>query len=40
MAATLSQSQLASLDERLKAKLAPSEAELRMQLEGRVAKTP
>ena len=39
MAATLSPAQLASLDQMLAARLAPVEAALRMQLEGRVAKS-
>lgn len=40
MAATLSRAQLSSLDEMLAANLAPIEAALRLQLEGRLAKSP
>ena len=40
VAGTLSQAQLARLDEMLAARLVPIETALRMQMEGKLAKTP
>ena len=40
MAGALSSDQLSSLDEMLATRLAPVEAALRLQLEGKLAKTP